>query len=897
MSANSLSAAGLQVIGESREASNSYPDYSNYPAASFTPVNSQPPIQFISPNDGLFASTDEHENVGESTAMAIPDAPVKKGKKGGPGKLKQGRSYSVGTVWQFHDEDDIIPQTDDAYGSVRPAKRRKSAPSQESKVLEAAAGESQEYFVEAHEAYNEEQIDLPASQLTTPPDSTKRSKKKGASAAAKNRKPKLPPFKALSVTKPVPPPNEHPAEDNLQSNAIIKLQAWTTTQEAMKTNGNGISQTTLDKLSVFRYKSSAEDYNTPFDGVQSGIIESTSIHDEEPPPSTDYDLPSSNFFRDEMWNEIATAEDLSPCQDDQDEIPCQPTVNPIPHLTTTPYEIGPAGTSIGTGSVPNGEAVITHSPPGQDLQPPNPLPNKNSLSYRLGDLHRCTKTQQLSFHGNDEEYLAYMDDNAERILIEDSEMLEDSNSCAGGGEIAAIDTSEMNLPQLPESGSGPHAKKGATAFNHFQVERSDIDDVEAPADAMATNCELDEFDEGLDDEDFITFATDTIVRETQPLISLKSKDDGTKDLMQPADSQPIGRAKQSQQVVQTTLGNAGHSKPPSSPVLDDGFPMNVDETNTLLLSSHAEANEEFEESESLIQAMQDEIENEEVYDSSLQFSPQKQTSNPSPTELVGKASANNPSEHSSRLSSSLGPGPLREAETWEFLRPGFNDIADDPFEDPPNHVAKQLPTPARTVENSFVQPNRPHMPTLLTMIDDTHEYEPLQRFVRYEFPQLMQDRCPVIGLSTQTVLRVCFRIGEMLREGTRCAAAGQDAIIELFARVSFSAREPGTTKQQFQFADLWSDKPPFAQGILANFRTTDLADTESMALIQGRKGQMVRCLGRLKREKRASTGWLLHIINIRETDWEEIRWTERIVSTGGSQSKPTDSESVTSSDW
>jgi hypothetical protein len=41
---------------------------------------------------------------------------------------------------------------------------------------------------------------------------------------------------------------------------------------------------------------------------------------------------------------------------------------------------------------------------------------------------------------------------------------------------------------------------------------------------------------------------------------------------------------------------------------------------------------------------------------------------------------------------------------------------------------------------------------------------------------------------------------------------------------------------------------------------------------------MARCLGRLKRDPRNPAAWLFHIINIRETDWEEIRWTKRIVS-------------------
>jgi hypothetical protein len=162
-------------------------------------------------------------------------------------------------------------------------------------------------------------------------------------------------------------------------------------------------------------------------------------------------------------------------------------------------------------------------------------------------------------------------------------------------------------------------------------------------------------------------------------------------------------------------------------------------------------------------------------------------------------------------------------------------------------------------------------------IDDSHEYLPLPPFARPPFPMLVRDRCPVDGLTAKTFLRVCFRIGEMLKEGGRCNALGQDAIIELFARVTFSSREFGTTKQHFQYADLFHDRPPFAKGILAHFNPTRLVDAESRVFLESGQPLMARCLGSLKKDLK-SGGWLLHIINIRVTDWEEIRWTKRIVS-------------------
>jgi hypothetical protein len=170
-----------------------------------------------------------------------------------------------------------------------------------------------------------------------------------------------------------------------------------------------------------------------------------------------------------------------------------------------------------------------------------------------------------------------------------------------------------------------------------------------------------------------------------------------------------------------------------------------------------------------------------------------------------------------------------------------------------------------------------HTNNVPSCIDDSHEYRPLPAFARPPFPMLVRDRCPVDGLTAKTFLRVCLRIGEMLKEGGRCNALGQDAIIELFARVTFSSREFGTTKQHFQFGDLFHDRPPFAKGILAHFNSTRLVDAESWVFLESGQPLMARCLGKLKKDLKGG-GWLLHIINIRVTDWEEIRWTKRIVS-------------------
>ena len=110
----------------------------------------------------------------------------------------------------------------------------------------------------------------------------------------------------------------------------------------------------------------------------------------------------------------------------------------------------------------------------------------------------------------------------------------------------------------------------------------------------------------------------------------------------------------------------------------------------------------------------------------------------------------------------------------------------------------------------------------------------------------------------------------------RCSSLAQDVITELFARVIFSFRETNSTKQHFKFADLWHDRPPYPNGVLANYKTSGLAESESKVFL-AENGKMARCVGRFKRDLKTCT-WVLLIINIRETDWEEISWTKEIVS-------------------
>ncbi|KFY00690.1 hypothetical protein O988_03172 [Pseudogymnoascus sp. VKM F-3808] len=117
--------------------------------------------------------------------------------------------------------------------------------------------------------------------------------------------------------------------------------------------------------------------------------------------------------------------------------------------------------------------------------------------------------------------------------------------------------------------------------------------------------------------------------------------------------------------------------------------------------------------------------------------------------------------------------------------------------------------------------------------DDSHEYTPLAPFARSPFPEKVSGVSLIPGLTTGTMLRTCFRIGECIRAGSFCHRLNQDAIIELFCRVTFSSRENGAHKQIFQFADIFHNSPPFVSGVLANYRVSALQERESKELLTG----------------------------------------------------------------
>ncbi|KAL8800107.1 MAG: hypothetical protein Q9182_005419 [Xanthomendoza sp. 2 TL-2023] len=144
-------------------------------------------------------------------------------------------------------------------------------------------------------------------------------------------------------------------------------------------------------------------------------------------------------------------------------------------------------------------------------------------------------------------------------------------------------------------------------------------------------------------------------------------------------------------------------------------------------------------------------------------------------------------------------------------------------------------------------------------------------FIRPPFPNTIRDRSPVLGFSSDILLRTCFRIGEALNAGSLALRTRTDAVIELYARVTYSERLTGTVKQHFHFADIFSpDKPPFLKGTYGVWKGCDLWDSDSKVFLGEKgKGKMARVIGRIGREEK-TRGLEMMVLSVWEADWEDV---------------------------
>ncbi|TAQ85465.1 hypothetical protein B7494_g6201 [Chlorociboria aeruginascens] len=851
------------------EISNYYDRVPEVPTSYLTPINhNRAPIQSSSPlktlhrrgldSDSLYKLPDDDE----------PLEPKSRGKKRTCNQLNKEHLVSLGNVWEDHDDDQGF--------EVFPEKKKPALKRCKSMVVQPI-----NYTEEGDEIAEKLKAN---SQLTILANTSKRPRKlNSTSSKRKTKQASL--FQGSAVTNPSMHQKKSVAKEFPFSQSISH-QGWTTTEDTFRLNSNMLAKTTLDMLAAFKYEGQYVG-TSPLKSVQ--MVDGTGKRENGCVPQlSEYDLSPTDdlFFNDPVWMNEAGDQGNDHLENQisggnamNDHVPnvavfssgsTMPGTGSPVRTEPTIYFIGPCST-LGASKLP------------QDSQYYEPTSSENMLNDETDNSHLVAQNIKAWTVSSEDNPIEPYEDRI--TLLECSTRTNASLEVSGAGCVVGLPPHSLVFSQLVDCES-------VIRTTNVQVERSGVDDVEIDEN-VHKDFASDDFDEGLSESDLLGVMSDVLVSEPPPSSHLKEQT--TKDLSQTNPNAPPNMEIQLSR-LQVNSFSDHHAKAsmarmaPNALHDDADYPMDEeDEEEMSRLLVETSVKENFAPPVSLQFAFDDESVTREIYDSSLKFSPPKlQASIRTPSKATGQHSADSISPRPPNIQSDSDPMLMGEEEDWNFIRSHGIRTIDLSYEikaslqpaSDPKITAPFKPlsiSSSRTNDGSCVQIRTTQTSTETWMlVDDSHEYEPLRPFARPHFPALVQGRCPVIGVSSQTILRTCFRIGEMLHEGARCNFMKQDAIIELFARVIFSSHEVGTTKQHFQFADLWHDRPPFPNGIMA-CKPSGLAEAESKVFLDSDKGQMARCLGRLKRDVKKAA-WVLDVIQIRLTDWEEIKYTKRIVS-------------------
>jgi hypothetical protein len=143
------------------------------------------------------------------------------------------------------------------------------------------------------------------------------------------------------------------------------------------------------------------------------------------------------------------------------------------------------------------------------------------------------------------------------------------------------------------------------------------------------------------------------------------------------------------------------------------------------------------------------------------------------------------------------------------------------------------------------------------------------------------DRTSLFGVSNTSALRTCFRVGEALNAGCHAVRNNCNLVLELYARVTSSWREPKPSgKQHFIINDLYHDKPPFINGTFELWGQSVLWEQDSKLFLRA------DAAGMIARMKRDGTKWRLEILSIWQVDWEDVEYV------AGIYAKPTGDEGL-----
>ncbi|KAI1116388.1 hypothetical protein F5Y14DRAFT_458978 [Nemania sp. NC0429] len=194
------------------------------------------------------------------------------------------------------------------------------------------------------------------------------------------------------------------------------------------------------------------------------------------------------------------------------------------------------------------------------------------------------------------------------------------------------------------------------------------------------------------------------------------------------------------------------------------------------------------------------------------------------------------------------------------------------------NAIKKAPSVYSYVERKITSPVKVEMRRTMPRVAGTvDEVVSLPALIRKPFPQKIRDRPSVAGMSSDTLLRTCFRIGAMISQTVHCFKHQQDVVFEVYARVTYSSRETLVRKQHFQFIDLCKDQQPYPAATLANWRVGSQLDIDSSAFLDTSAGpRLCRCMCKPMKDPKAAIGWTYSVLKIEEIDWEEINRVKKI---------------------
>ncbi|KAK8045255.1 hypothetical protein PG993_005279 [Apiospora rasikravindrae] len=148
---------------------------------------------------------------------------------------------------------------------------------------------------------------------------------------------------------------------------------------------------------------------------------------------------------------------------------------------------------------------------------------------------------------------------------------------------------------------------------------------------------------------------------------------------------------------------------------------------------------------------------------------------------------------------------------------------------------------------------------------------PLAPFMRSRFPGKVHDRSVLQMLSSEVMLRTCFRTEELIEQAAHCYNHHQEVVFELYAKVESSNREDVGRQQYFLLVDLFEDLEPRLFGTLSKWKPGSLKDRHSQEFVEITSHKLCRCMCKAKRGSKTEIGWVLDILDIRESDWDEIQ--------------------------